>query len=249
MKLGPGFDRELIPADAEAQWVSVDGERRRDRASGSGRSPARASAAPRSCVGAHGSRRAHRADADSDDAEVRRARRVPLRARRRGHPRPADRRPGPQPRRADAQPRHRLPHRRRGGRRRRSRRRSACVETFPLDEKTLKRELRDARHRHARDQEARRRRRPRRVPQAAARCRARHSADPGAHPGQAGRHARCSPSGSERSSRPSRRLGSPEAGVRTARSRHRQVRRPRRACSQDDPDRDDAARRDARSRR
>lgn len=26
VKLGPGFDRELIPADAEAQWVSVDGE-------------------------------------------------------------------------------------------------------------------------------------------------------------------------------------------------------------------------------
>ena len=26
VKLGPGFDRERIPADAEAQWVSVDGE-------------------------------------------------------------------------------------------------------------------------------------------------------------------------------------------------------------------------------
>jgi SAM-dependent methyltransferase len=26
VKLGPGFDRELIPADAEAQWVSVDGQ-------------------------------------------------------------------------------------------------------------------------------------------------------------------------------------------------------------------------------
>ncbi|KQQ05192.1 MULTISPECIES: class I SAM-dependent methyltransferase [unclassified Rathayibacter] len=26
IKLGPGFDRERIPADAEAQWVSVDGE-------------------------------------------------------------------------------------------------------------------------------------------------------------------------------------------------------------------------------
>ncbi len=25
VKLGPGFDRDLIPADAEAQWVSVDG--------------------------------------------------------------------------------------------------------------------------------------------------------------------------------------------------------------------------------
>lgn len=26
VKLGPGFDRSLIPADAEAQWVSVDGQ-------------------------------------------------------------------------------------------------------------------------------------------------------------------------------------------------------------------------------
>ena len=26
IKLGPGFDRDLIPADAEAQWVSVDGD-------------------------------------------------------------------------------------------------------------------------------------------------------------------------------------------------------------------------------
>lgn len=26
IKLGPGFDRDLIPADAEAQWVSVDGQ-------------------------------------------------------------------------------------------------------------------------------------------------------------------------------------------------------------------------------
>ncbi|WP_291045659.1 class I SAM-dependent methyltransferase [Herbiconiux sp.] len=26
VKLGPGFDRELIPSDAEAQWVSVDGQ-------------------------------------------------------------------------------------------------------------------------------------------------------------------------------------------------------------------------------
>lgn len=26
IKLGPGFDRELIPEDAEAQWVSVDGQ-------------------------------------------------------------------------------------------------------------------------------------------------------------------------------------------------------------------------------
>jgi hypothetical protein len=26
IKLGPGFDRELIPADAEAQWISVDGQ-------------------------------------------------------------------------------------------------------------------------------------------------------------------------------------------------------------------------------
>lgn len=26
VKLGPGFDRELIPEDAEAQWVSVDGQ-------------------------------------------------------------------------------------------------------------------------------------------------------------------------------------------------------------------------------
>jgi hypothetical protein len=26
VKLGPGFDRELIPRDAEAQWVSVDGQ-------------------------------------------------------------------------------------------------------------------------------------------------------------------------------------------------------------------------------
>lgn len=26
VKLGPGFDRELLPADAEAQWVSVDGQ-------------------------------------------------------------------------------------------------------------------------------------------------------------------------------------------------------------------------------
>ncbi|MCB1274112.1 MAG: SAM-dependent methyltransferase [Leucobacter sp.] len=26
IKLGPGFDRELIPPDAEAQWVSVDGQ-------------------------------------------------------------------------------------------------------------------------------------------------------------------------------------------------------------------------------
>ncbi|MBO2989608.1 SAM-dependent methyltransferase [Leucobacter tardus] len=26
VKLGPGFDRELIPANAEAQWVSVDGD-------------------------------------------------------------------------------------------------------------------------------------------------------------------------------------------------------------------------------
>lgn len=26
VKLGPGFDRELIPADAEAQWVSVNGQ-------------------------------------------------------------------------------------------------------------------------------------------------------------------------------------------------------------------------------
>lgn len=26
VKLGPGLDRELIPADAEAQWISVDGE-------------------------------------------------------------------------------------------------------------------------------------------------------------------------------------------------------------------------------
>ncbi|MFC6356911.1 class I SAM-dependent methyltransferase [Luethyella okanaganae] len=26
VKLGPGFDRDLIPADAEAQWVSVDGQ-------------------------------------------------------------------------------------------------------------------------------------------------------------------------------------------------------------------------------
>ncbi len=26
IKLGPGFNRELIPADAEAQWVSVDGQ-------------------------------------------------------------------------------------------------------------------------------------------------------------------------------------------------------------------------------
>ena len=26
MKLGPGFDRDLIPSTAEAQWVSVDGQ-------------------------------------------------------------------------------------------------------------------------------------------------------------------------------------------------------------------------------
>ncbi|MFB2585631.1 THUMP-like domain-containing protein [Herbiconiux liukaitaii] len=26
VKLGPGFDRELIPAEAEAQWISVDGQ-------------------------------------------------------------------------------------------------------------------------------------------------------------------------------------------------------------------------------
>jgi hypothetical protein len=26
VKLGPGFDRDLIPAEAEAQWVSVDGQ-------------------------------------------------------------------------------------------------------------------------------------------------------------------------------------------------------------------------------
>jgi hypothetical protein len=26
IKLGPGFDRDLIPAEAEAQWVSVDGD-------------------------------------------------------------------------------------------------------------------------------------------------------------------------------------------------------------------------------
>jgi hypothetical protein len=26
IKLGPGFDRELIPAEAEAQWISVDGQ-------------------------------------------------------------------------------------------------------------------------------------------------------------------------------------------------------------------------------
>ena len=51
LKLGPGFDRDLIPSTAEAQWVSADGQVVESDC-GSARSPARASGAPRSCCAA-----------------------------------------------------------------------------------------------------------------------------------------------------------------------------------------------------
>ena len=90
IKLGPGIDRDLIPDDAEAQWVSVDGEVvetravvRRARTAGH---PPRGAGARRD-----GQRRADR-EADSADAEPGALGDVPLRTGRRRHPGPPDRR-------------------------------------------------------------------------------------------------------------------------------------------------------------
>ena len=138
VKLGPGIDRDLIPADAEAQWVSVDrdvvelglwfgalarpGIRRSALVvHGSGQCRARRRGRQRGCRGGP-------------------AGAVPLRAGRCGHPRPSHRRPGPAARRPDARPHDRLPHRRQPA----ETPFASCfrvIEDFPLDERLLKREL------------------------------------------------------------------------------------------------------------
>lgn len=69
VKLGPGFDRDLLPADAEAQWVSVDGQLVE---TGVWFGPlARPGIRRSALVLAGGSAHELAADADSVDAEVR----------------------------------------------------------------------------------------------------------------------------------------------------------------------------------
>ena len=125
VKLAPGIDRDLIPADAEAQWVSVD----HDVVEvglwfGALARPGIRRAALVVNTAAGGASELT-AEADSEDAAVRPLGAVPLRTRRRRHPRPSHRRPRAEPRCRDARPDDRLPHRRRAGRRRRSRAASA----------------------------------------------------------------------------------------------------------------------------
>ena len=180
IKLGPGIDRDLLPPDAEAQWISVD----RDVVElvlwfGSVARPGIGRAAL--VLGEHGTAELT-AEEDSPDAEpgelgqyllepdgaVIRARLIGELARR------VDGRMLDSSIAwitTDAAPATPLGQAFR------------VLERFPLDVKTLKRELAARRDRATRDQEAGRRRRPGRVPHPP-RAEGRSGGDPRAHPGR-----------------------------------------------------------------
>ena len=113
VKLGPGFDRDLIPDDAEAQWVSVDGQVVELGLwfGALARDGIRRSALVLDETGNH---ELH-AGADSPDVEVGPLGDVPLGAGRRRDPGAPHRRRGTDARCPHAQRRHRLPHRERRG--------------------------------------------------------------------------------------------------------------------------------------